>query len=112
MLKRYTLQTALACAAIGLAMPAAAQADPAEPILLAMASYAASNAGEDAAERAAKKQKAYARHAEQNANADCGDCPDHGDCPDCVECADCDKIAETKEGVCDPSKHGSKVTHA
>ena len=93
----------LLLAGFAFAMPAAASAAPASPVLLAMASFAGETAGADAAHRAAEKTAHYRAHAHHK-----GKCKD---CADCRECDDCDKVAkatptnEERAGICDPTTH-------
>lgn len=96
----------LGAAALAIVMPAAANAAPAGPVLLAMASFAAEKGGTDAQEKAVLKKAHYMSHAKAHADGDCKDCDD------CADCADCDKAkpvvtaAEERAGICDPTKHG------
>ena len=106
-MKRYALVAVAALIASGVAMPAAAKTAPAEPVVLAMASYATATAGDDAAATIAKKKAAYAAHAKHHAAGHCQDCKECDDCTDCADCTGCadQKVAEAKAGVCDPATH-------
>ena len=89
---------AMGAAVLAIGMPAAANAAPLGPVLLAMAPFAA--------EKAVLKKATYMSHAKAHADGDCKDCED------CADCADCDKAkpvvtaAEERAGICDPTKHG------
>ncbi|QNE07715.1 hypothetical protein [Croceicoccus marinus] len=106
-MKRYALAAAAALLASGLAMPAVAEAAPMEPVTIAMASYAASTAGDDAAAKIAMKKAAYSAHAKRHAAGDCHDCKDCEDCAECADCAEQKKVAEAKAGICDPAAHAT-----
>ena len=114
-MKRYALASAIALMAAGFAMPAAAKTAPAEPVVLAMASYAATNAGDDAATRIAKKKAEYAAHQAHRAKCAGDGCKPCADCDGCTDCADCNepkKVARDRTGVCDPAEHDkTKVTN-
>ena len=88
-------------AAVGLGMPAAAHAATERPVMLAMASYAASTAGADAEARVAAKKARYAERKKARARneEEKGDCNDCADCADCAECIDCDQPTDAKAGV-------------
>ena len=88
-------------AAVSWGMPAAAHAATEEPVMLAMASYAASAAGADAEARVAVKMARYverkkARPRDERGRGDCKDC---AECPECAECIDCDEPTDAKAGV-------------
>lgn len=91
-------------AAVGLGMPAAAHAATEKPVVLAMASYAASTAGADAEARVAAKLARYVERKKARPRDERG----RGDCNDCAECADCDEVSEAQAGVCDPCSHGDR----
>lgn len=88
-------------------MPAVASAAPASPVLLAMASFAGENAGNDVAHRVAEKTAHYRAHGQHK-----GHCKD---CADCADCADCDDAAkkvsanEERAGICDPASHAKSA---
>lgn len=90
-------------AGLAFAMPAAANAAPAGPVLLAMASFAGENAGADVQRRVAEKTAHYREHANHKGNCK--------DCADCADCADCDGAAKKvsanaeRAGICDPTTH-------
>ena len=103
-----TIKTMFAAAAgmiaLGLAVPATA-AEP--PVQLAMASFAASNAGADAAVRSEAKQEHYRTHHDRHAAAHqegetCNGCADCGECATCSSCTKCDscETASCEGGTC------------
>ena len=67
---------ALGLAALSVALPSAASAQSSAPVLLAMASFAGSHAGTDAAREVEAKKARYRAHALHNGKCkDCADCP-------------------------------------
>jgi hypothetical protein len=97
---------ALSLAALSAAMPAAASAQSATPILVAMSGYAAERAGDDAATQIAAKKARYASHRHHK-----GKCKDCADCPDCNDCDEAARKVVTQEeraGICDPMAHAKK----
>ena len=112
-----TIKTMFAAAggiiALGLAVPAAA-AEP--PVQLAMASFAASNAGADAAVRSEAKQEHYRAHHERHAAAHqeggpCHGCADCEECVTCSSCTECDRCETTscEGGTCHAGKSQDTV---
>ena len=104
MLRRFA---ALGAIALSVGVPAAASAMPASPVLLAMASFAGSHAGTDAAREVEAKKARYRAHALHNGKCkDCADCPD---CKDCDEAAKKVAADEERAGICDPAAHAKKA---
>ena len=98
---------ALGLAALSVALPSAARAQSSAPVLLAMASFAGSHAGTDAAREVEAKKARYRAHALHNGKCkDCADCPD---CKDCDEAAKKVAADEERAGICDPAAHAKKA---
>lgn len=118
MLKRRTIALALAAAAVGLGLATPAKAAEAGPIQLAMADYASTKAGDDAANRIAAKLETYKAHATKHAEHEhaktdcsgCAECTDCADCKDCTKCTGCDSGKTAKGGARDPTHHGKAAT--
>lgn len=105
MLRRFA---ALGALALAIGMPAVADAMPASPVLLAMASYAGDKAGEDAAAKVSLKTAHWKAHAAAYAKGDCKDCADCADCKGCDEANMSTTAAEDRAGICDPATHAAK----
>ena len=89
---------ALGLAALSVALPSAASAQSSAPVLLAMASFAGSHAGTDAAREVEAKKARYRAHALHN-----------GKCKDCDEAAKKVAADEERAGICDPAAHAKKA---
>lgn len=102
---KYTLAAAIGLAGLSLGVSTPAAAATPEPVMLAMASYAAATAGEDAVLRIAKKEQAYKE--QQKKYAEHGHAAGTKDCDDCSDCTDCVTVANVKSGLCDEKPHAA-----
>lgn len=102
---KYTFTAAIGLAGLSLGVSAPAAAATPDPVMLAMVSYAAATAGEDAVIRVAKKEQAYKEHQKKHAEYD--QAAETKDCDDCNDCTDCIPVADVKSGLCEKRPHAA-----